>query len=326
MTANSTRPPVSSNDDVQGLLNAPRPERHPAAVRLNDILTHMQKEGSVAALRGLSVSDELVTELLADERGIVRSVAAMVAGYTGDSKWVPLLTTLVQEDDDAFVRSRAVEALGYLGAVDSFPLLVAIAEDASHPASCHAVRALGHLGPAAAGTLLRLALEHQADTVRRVAAETIVRGGDPGAWADLLAGLGRADSADVRKSLVDGLGRSRATRAAAPLVRVLMEDRSPEVREAAAEALVALGDTRTIGALYECALYDPSFTSSPGSAWAWPEHGDETTTGGRLYPVREAAAEALLILGGTQAWEEMESHADDLVALPAPRPARTAEE
>jgi HEAT repeat protein len=129
----------------------------------------------------------------------------------------------------------------------------------------------------------------------------------------------------VRQTLVEGLGRSRIPRAAVPLVRVLVEDGSPVVREAAAGALAMLRETRTIGALFESARYDaysvPAAMSSDARA---SDRGKPS--GARCYPVREAAAEALRRLGGLQAWEELSASIDDLTVLPAARSGRPCSE
>jgi HEAT repeat protein len=304
--------------DVEALVDVPPGERQGAAVRLHDILIRMRKDGNVGTLRDLHISEQLLAALLNDSRSIVRSVAAMLAGHTGDSRWVPLLERLVREDDDPFARIRAVEALGYLTAVCALPLILEVAHNPSHPAHRHAIRALGRLGPMTDGDLVRLALGHQDEAVRRVAAETIARLASPPAWEQFLHAFANEPRPEIRQSVVEGFGRSRALRAAVPVVRALVEDPAPAVRQTSAEALAMLGDTRTLGALYECALYDPFFTSTFGSASVWPPGADEVSAA-RRYPVRDAAAEALLALGGEQAWEELASPDDDLVALPGGR-------
>ncbi|MFB3855187.1 MAG: HEAT repeat domain-containing protein [Vicinamibacterales bacterium] len=302
--------------DAQALLEAGPHERHSAAVKLHDALAALRKEGRLGALRELDIEEGPFRDLLADPRGIVRSVAIAVAGYTGNRRWVPMLMKYVKEDPDPFARTRAVEALGHLGATETVPLLAEVAEAPSHPARYHAVRALGRMGSVAESDLARLAFEHPEAAVRRVAVETIARTAEPAAWERFLAALSGTVSIAVRKSAVEGLGRSRAARAAVPLVRALVGDPAPEVREAAADALVALGETRTVGALYEAALYDAYAVARPRSGAAFSTEREPESATPKLYPVREAAAEALLVLGGIQAWEELESPQDDLVALP----------
>jgi hypothetical protein len=307
-------PPGYTAGDVEMLVDAPPGERQNAAVRLHDVLIHMRRQGTVETLRDLHVSEPLLAALMNDSRGIVRSAAAMLAGHTGDTRWVPLLARMAREDDDPFTRMRAVEALGYLSEVSALPLILEVARDPSHPAHRHAIRALGRLGPPAEADLGRLALEHEDEALRRVAAETIARTACSPAWTRFLQALADEPRPDIRQSVIEGFGRSRATRAAAPIVRALAGDPVPAVRETSAEALAVLGDTRTLGALYESALYDPFFTWTVSEP-AWPSEADQAA-GVRTYPVRDAAARALAALGGEQAWENLAAPVDDLVALP----------
>jgi HEAT repeat protein len=304
----------SGVDGVQALLRAEPRERHRAAMKLHDVLAGLQQEDRLAILRDVDLSEGVLAELLADPRGLVRSVVVRLAGYSGKTRWIPMLVGLIQEDGDAFVRQRAVEALGNLGAIEAIPLLAAIADSTVSLARHHAIRALGQMLPLAARDLMSVALDHSDTTSRRIAAETLARHADRETWALFLDAAFSARPLEVRKSLVVGFGCSRAARAAIPIVRTLIDDPSPEVRIAAAEALTALRDQRTLGALFECALYDPF--SVPRA-----EHPDAVAavsrSGGREYPVREAAAEALLVLGGEQAWDELASPPCDLVALPA---------
>jgi HEAT repeat protein len=205
--------------EAQALLNVPPTERHLAAVKLHDILAALRREGKLGALRDLDLEEGPFREMLEDRNGIVRSVAVAIAGYTGNLRWVPLLMALVRDDIDPFVRTRAVEALGNLGAVEALPLLKEVIETPGHPARHHAVRALARMGPETEPDLLRLAFEHEDEVTRRVAVDTIARSAAPPAWERFLAVLHAPRAIAVRRSAVEGLGRSRATRAAAPLVQ-----------------------------------------------------------------------------------------------------------
>ncbi len=303
-----------SVERVQALARARPRDRHRAALRLHDLLAQLEKEDRVALLHGIDVSEGAFAELLTDRQGLVRSVAVRLVGYTGNSRWIPLLLALIQQDRDPFVRTGAVEALGHLGDPQVIPALATIADDAAHPARYHAVRALGQLVPLSAPDLVSIAFEHDDAVMRRIAAETIARRSDGAVWARFVESAFDARPAEVRIAIVEGLGLSRMSRAAVPLVRMMAEDPSPDVRAAAAQALATLRDPRTLGALFETALYDPFSTPRPTTA-ALPSERDSTPAG-REYPVREAAAEALLILGGVSAWEELASPGDDLVSLP----------
>jgi hypothetical protein len=305
-----------SVERVQALAEARPRERHRAAIRLHDMLAQLEKQDRLELLHGVDVSEGVFAQLLTDRQGLVRAVAVRLVGYTGNSRWIPLLAALIQQDHDPFVRTRATEALGNLGAPEAIPTLARIADDRSHPARYHAARALGQLLPLSAPDLVSIAFEHDEQGVRRVAAETLARAADATVWRTFLESASEARPAEVRVSVVEGLGASRASRAAAFLVRMLTDDPAPDVRAAAAQALAELRDPRTLGALVESALYDPfCMPTSAGPATA----DRERTLPIRDYPVREASAQAVLMLGGETAWEELATPADSLVALPAAR-------
>jgi HEAT repeat protein len=301
---------------VRALVDA-LPRRSPvASLMLHEALGQMQKDDTLSALRDLATPEAPFVALLTDPLAIVRGVTIRLLGHAGDQRWVPRLCKALKEDADPFVRSNAADALGNLDAVDAMPLLAEVVESQGDPARYHALRALGQFGTAAWTHLTRVAVLHPEESVRRVAAETVARAGDAPTWDALVRSLSDAASDEVRKTLVEGLGRSRTSRAAVPLVRALTEDASPVVREAAAEALATLRETRIVGALFESALYDPySVPASTAHGATVADHPDRA--GGRHYPVREAAAEALRTLGETQACEELAAPADDLTALPA---------
>ncbi len=275
---------------LQALVDAFRGRnRRATALLLHEALNHLPDD-RLRSLAALKIRDRAFVRLLRDRHAIVRSVSIRIAGHSGQCRWVPLIAKVLDEDSDGFVRCRAADALGHLEAADAMPLLARVAEDRLDPARYHAVRALGRLGPAACSHLARLSVDHAEEVLRRIAAETIVHFGDSGAWETLTAAVAGATSCEVRKTLVEALGRSRTSRATAPLIDRLAHDGSPIVREAAAEALATLGDTRSIAALLDSARHDP-FAEPDGTAI-----GSRASTRWR-YPVREAAAEALVVLG-----------------------------
>jgi HEAT repeat protein len=285
---------------VQLLVDAFPRRRHPAALMLHTALARMERLGTTGTLRELRIQDASFAPLLADRRGLVRSVAARIVGLTGNRLWVPVLTRLLADDHDPFVRTNAAEALGRLAAVETIPLLVDLVERPHEPARYHALRALGLLGPAAWRHLSRMAFEHPEDTVRRVAAETIARVADATTWSSFLERLSSTTAPEVRKTAIAGLGRSGVDRAAAPLERALLGDPSPFVREAAADAFVAFGEPCMVAALATSVLHDPYWIPDANAHRCTTADG-EPNEFGRVYPVREAAADALSILGGARA-------------------------
>jgi CheY-like chemotaxis protein len=273
--------------DVRALVMTRRRHRRRAATELHDALAQLKQEHRQLILRGLRVRERVLRRLLADAQPLVRAVATQLAGYLGDRRWVPRLVAMIDEDRDPFVRVRAVEALGNLGAVEAIPLLARVAADGVHPGCYHAVSALGQLLPESARHLCAIAMEHRERGLRRQASEAIARCADGGLWTDFVQAACSAVDAGVRTTFVEGLGRSRAPRALEPVLRALSGDPAPEVRVAAADALIALsGGREVIEALTVCSLTDPFGTRTAGAP-----------PGAREYPVREAAADALVALG-----------------------------
>jgi HEAT repeat protein len=305
---------------VQALVEALPRRPHVAALMLHEALGQMERDGTVSALRDLATPDMPYAALLTDRLAIVRSIMVRIVGCTGDQRWVPRLSRMLKEDADPFVRSNAADALGNLEAIDAMPLLAEVVEMQGDPARYHALRALGGFGPTAWNHLMRVAIVHPEEAVRRVAAETVARAGDASAWEALLRSLAMASSSAVRKTLAEGFGRSRMGRAAVPLVRALVEDSSPEVREAAADALAMLREPRTLGALFESALYDPHAVPRPDEGETAAARDEPAAP--LEYPVRAAAAKAVRALGGAQAWEELAASSEDLTALPGPAPMK----
>jgi HEAT repeat protein len=300
---------------VQLLVDAFPTQRQAAATMLYGVLKEMERAEALGSLRDLRIDASSFRPLLADQQAIVRTTAVTVLGCTGDLRWALTLGRVLGEDSDPFVRGAAVDALARLGSPDVLSELVAIAEDARGAARYDAIRAIGRLGADGCSHLVAVALEHHDETARRVAAEALARFADAELWQALLARFVVA-GAEVRRTLVEGFGRSRAGRAAIALVRALNGDKSAMVREAAADALPLLREPRVIGALMDSALYD-SYTESG------PAEGQSGSPAVR-YPVREAAAEALLILGGTEAIEALK-HLPSLVSMTSDAPDECAD-
>jgi HEAT repeat protein len=277
-----------------------------AATVLDAVLTQMDRAGTLAVLRDLTLEDRQVRALLVDPHAVARRATVRILGCTGDLRWTRLLGRVLREDPDPLVRSATVEALARLGSPDVLDDLSSSVEGARDDVRYDTIRAIGGLGPAGCWYLVALAVEHPHEQVRTVAAETLARCADVAAWESLLSRLRSARCHDVRRTLVEGFGRSRAVRTARVLVRALIEDESPIVRQAAADALPLLRDPRVMGALVDSALYD---------SYSEPDAGEAPKGSPTLrYPVREAAAEALLVLGGTEALESLE-HVPSLVTM-----------
>lgn len=292
---------------VQLLIDAFLDGREGAAAVLDEVLTEMQRAGTTAVLRDVKVEDGPFRALLADHHPAARRSAVAILGYTGDVRWTRQLGRVLREDPDPLVRTTSVDALTRLGSPEVLPELSSGVEGARDEVRYEAIRAIGRLGPPGWWYLVPLATEHADEQVRTVAAETIARCAGAAVWESLVSRVRSARCHEVRRTLVAGFGQSRSARTAQVLVRALIEDESPVVRQAAADALPLLREPRVIGALIDSALYDPH--AEPVAADA--REGTPTLR----YPVREAAADALLVLGGPEALASLED-VPNLVAMP----------
>jgi aminopeptidase N len=207
----------------------------------------------LARLRPAGAAGLLAQALGRDPFWGVRAEAAEALGAFGQTAG-PLLQRGAQ-DADPRVRAALCRALGRMPpSVAEATLLTVVSRDTSELAAAAALRALGTLRSPRAFEALARAMERgsHAERVRIAALEGLGALGDPGGIPLALeqSGPGRASAlrcAAIR-SLRD-LGRSQ--RVVAGRLTALLEDSDARVREAAAEALGALGDPRTRGRLRE---------------------------------------------------------------------------
>ncbi|WP_299038562.1 HEAT repeat domain-containing protein [uncultured Pseudokineococcus sp.] len=185
-------------------------------------------------------------------RGAVeRARAAELVGAAGDATSVPALVELLTADRAGEVRLVAARALGRIGAAEAAaPLLSALREPRGRGGVPPQVlaHALLRLGPAAAGHLTAALVDDSA-AVRATACEILGRVGAVGSVAALRERLRGDASPEVRARAATALGRLGMPSALPDLVAASAPPAPGAVRTCAVRALGELGDPRAVPVL-----------------------------------------------------------------------------
>jgi putative heme-binding domain-containing protein len=212
--------------------------------------------------------------LLADPNSPVRLAAITSVEKTRDPKVAARLQRQLQSEDDDRVRQQIVYALGILrdkesshviadligntmtsvqlrraaiGAATQIgtPILTEsierlVASEADRDSLLHGIRALGVIGRAESVPCLERLTQHDADIVRQVAAEALA--GIPEASVETaLVSLLHDQSAGVRRSVIEAIGRRRFSAAVPALINAYEH---AETRNEAAAAIALIPDPR----------------------------------------------------------------------------------
>lgn len=235
---------------------------------------------AVKALRFLDsqrLIDECVHILSSRERKGLQGWAIEVLGESSNSKFVPLLVSLL-EDKEYSYRGSVIHALGNLQHESSVvPLINFIEGNNKDGLRIEAATALTKIkDPRAVLPLVKmLESKHDLHYIRRNAGVIpIIKGlgemKDARATLVILANL-RDRSANIRVISAHALGKIGDEKAVSPLIETL-KDSSIEVRRAAARALGKIGDERAVEPL----MYAFQFLRIQRvAAWALGEIGDQ---------------------------------------------------
>ena len=207
-----------------------------------------------AACRGLgSIGDPqalspLAKALESDASAPVRAAAAEALGSLEDPAALPQLAEALDSDDSAPVRAAAAEALGSLEDPAALPQLTeALDTDSSASVRASACRGLGSIGDPRALPQLAGALAGDDNSmVRAAAAEALGQLDDPKALSQLARAAESDDSAPVRAAAAQALGSLEDPAALSPLAEAAAADNDPAVRAAAVQALAELDDPDAI--------------------------------------------------------------------------------
>jgi HEAT repeat protein len=206
--------------------------------------------GSIHSERSLN----RVIEALADQNPGVRSSAVKALGNSSSERAVPHLMALMRNESGT-LKSQAAASLARLGAI-ALPQLISTLKDSQPSIRSLAAESLGEIGSKeAVGPLIEL-IKTDSSGARTEAIAALGRIGDPSAIEPILA-LMRGGSVTLRKKSVAALTRFRDPRVVDALVAALT-DQSEEVRELAAAGLGEVGDARVLASLERAADRDES--------------------------------------------------------------------
>jgi HEAT repeat protein len=243
----SFRPPdvekLRADGDAQGLIKA-LGYRKDARVR-RDAAEALGSCGDAGSI-------EFLMTALKDESWSVRKAAVQALGQIQYSRALgPFMVAL--EDGSEEVRKAAALALGHIGDISAVQPLVSALHDDSWGVRGAAAKALGELGDAGAVEPLGYAVLDADLGVREAAAGALVRIGAP-ALEPLLVDL-QAQSWDVRRTAARALGQIGDRRAVGPLSAALRDPQDGWLRRDAARALGEIGDGSAVDNL-ATALHD----------------------------------------------------------------------
>jgi HEAT repeat protein len=189
----------------------------------------------------------------------LRAVACEALGEIGAPATAAFLAKLARREKVITVRRAAIRALGRLGGPEAVSTLRDMLARGTRGgtqdrlAVLVACEATGNLSTAPA---LINALEDADQRVVAAAAEALGSLGSVDALPTLMR-LGQTSTHQVRVQTAKALGRIGDRRAAPALVEMVRQDRSPEARTKAAEALALISEISAIPAL-QAALADPA--------------------------------------------------------------------
>ena len=231
---------LSADDEaIETLVSLVGPPRRSEAA-LTGLLAVPPEERSAAVLDHL---DDAVPEELP-------SLLALLPSQQEPEQVARLVPYL--SHGDAAVRSAAAEALARAPAEQALPVLNA--ELGDHGFRPEVVRAMGGLGEMTCGALLPL-LDDPEPAVRRAAADALSRCGVASVAGPLREALERESDLDVRRSILQAVGRA-AGEDAVELLAWEARSEDPETRLVAVEALGSTGAAAAAEPLIE-ALHGP---------------------------------------------------------------------
>jgi len=246
--------------DTLGMIGPAASAAIPALVeRLADTKEAAATRAAIATALGKLGPDSVapLVTMLKSENEEVRWNVALALANLGEAAVPGLVAALA--DTNAMVRRYAAFALAKIGpkAKDAVPALVEAIKDKEPTVRRNAADALGRIGPAAKDAVPALirALEDKEHSVKLAAVNALGLLGEEAASAcpTLVRLLEKASASDLRWTTAEALGRCGVgnTAVVAPLIAAL-KDENPNVRWAAAQALVRVGEP-AIAALREAA-------------------------------------------------------------------------
>jgi len=205
--------------------------------RLWTVATWAASAGPDVAWRGKVLAQLAQFFMQPDQLGPLRQ-RAMLALLSTQDKGLGYVFKQAMASPDPLVRALAVRGLGMLGREQDLPTFEVALKDSDTSVGEAAVRAMGSVGGSAGIEHLASVLLEAEESLRKVAALTLVECGDEG--QRLLKDAVREDDMLVRRATTFGLSATRADWARELLVKLEKDDPQWFVRSAASEALASM--------------------------------------------------------------------------------------
>ncbi|MBD3674634.1 MAG: HEAT repeat domain-containing protein [Planctomycetaceae bacterium] len=288
---------------------------------------------AVILLGRLKTTDAIkpLMEVFQTYPGPIQGHVAEAFGLIGEPKCIPALVPLLKSPDDK-IRVQTASALGRVPHPGCLKELIDSLTDPNPEVKKRCAMALGEIGDKRAAPALSKLLQNSQTELKITAAESLGRIGDERAVpyliemchdedeAVILKALGALrkikdpgsiepitqllhhESSRVRQRAIDVLGQVGDAIVAEQLEQLLRNDRSEDVRAAAAKALGEIGDPGSVDRLID-ALHD-AFTVKCRAIVALGEIGEESALAPLLAMLKDPAPEVRY--HATQALAQME--------------------
>ncbi len=204
---------------LETAINIVRQKDYPPSSRMNALLYMMEKFEPQC----LPVLEEILTDPA--EEPDVRSAAALALGKVGGDRALELLQKMAKSDDET-IKNYSVQALGMTGREETVPILLNALKDQNNNVFASAAEALGRIGKPVVPHLINLLEASDAEDARCIAA-----------WQ---------------------LGTLRYTEAVPTLVKVVKDEKNPEVLALAIWALgeIGFGNEEIMGLLKQARSHE----------------------------------------------------------------------
>lgn len=178
-----------------------------------------------------------IAEKLLVPRSEVREKAAVMLKQSGDDRMLPVILSLGQSKNP-IDRIYFLEALNYLYDVRFQKLAISMLEDENKSVRIYAIRCVNNnYVKEALPALRKLAARDDNNETRKMGIESLVSFKDT-ASGQMLSGILKDESAEMRIEAVKALRELKYYSAAAPLSEMLIKEERPEIKQAVLDTLI----------------------------------------------------------------------------------------
>ena len=215
----------------------------PLIALLQDPELSAEAAGALARIGDPRAYDPLLA-LLAHDRAAIRQAAVAALNSLGHPRMAKDIRRLLAHANPQ-IRESAVRIAGYFGYSECAALLIHCVHDATEDVRRAAIESIPNFEDESLVPLLTTALRDDSAKIRTAAAQSLGHVEEVAAVPDLIQALTDSD-AWVRYYAVRALGRIRSPESIDALACALREDKAPQVRIAAADALGSMGGRRVV--------------------------------------------------------------------------------